>query len=108
MNSAIFGFDRECFLVPVLRAFFGVSIMVTVEEYRLGRDSMGEVKVPSSAYYGGETQRAFQSFPISGIRLPNEFISALALLMIYAARADIPLVLFELTHCGEITYDAWV
>ena len=45
MNSAIFGFDRECFLVPVLRAFFGVSIMVTVEEYRLDRDSMGEVKV---------------------------------------------------------------
>src|SRR5213592_4552231 len=95
MNSTIFGFDRECFLVPVLRAFFGVSIMVTVEEYRLDRDSMGEVKVPSSAYYGAETQRAVQNFPISGLRLPKEFIRALALIKLSAARANMQLGLLD-------------
>src|SRR5881396_4257940 len=95
MNSAIFGFDRECFLVPVLRAFFGVSIMVTVEEYRLDRDSMGEVKVPSSAYYGAETQRAVQNFPISGLRLPKEFIRAMALIKLAAARANMQLGLLD-------------
>src|SRR5437867_7193456 len=95
MNSAIFGFDRECFLVPVLRAFFGVSIMVAVEEYRLDRDSMGEVKVPSSAYYGAETQRAVQNFPISGLRLPKEFIRAMALVKLAAARTNMQLGLLD-------------
>src|SRR5437870_2512820 len=95
MNSTIFRVDRECFLVPVLRAFFGVSIMVTVEEYRLDRDSMGEVKVPSSAYYGAETQRAVQNFPISGLRLPKEFIQAMALVKLSAARANMQLGLLD-------------
>src|SRR6266571_1172422 len=95
MNSTIFRVDRECFLVPALRAFFGVSIMVTVEEYRLDRDSMGEVKVPSSAYYGAETQRAVQNFPISGLRLPKEFIRAMALIKLSAARANMQLGLLD-------------
>src|SRR5437773_2228668 len=69
--------------------------MVTVEEYRLDRDSMGEVKVPSSAYYGAETQRAFQNFPISGLRLPKEFIRALALIKLSAARANMQLGLLD-------------
>ncbi len=65
--------------------------MVAVEEYRLERDTMGEVKVPSSAYYGAETQRAFQNFPISGLRLPKEFIRAMALIKLSAARANMQL-----------------
>src|SRR5438034_9644818 len=69
--------------------------MVTVEEYRLDRDSMGEVKVPSSAYYGAETQRAFQNFPISGLHLPKEFIRALALIKLSAARANMQLGLLD-------------
>ncbi len=69
--------------------------MVTVEEYRLDRDSMGEVKVPSTAYYGAETQRAFQNFPISGLRLPKEFIRALALIKLSAARANMQLGLLD-------------
>src|SRR5438128_10155286 len=95
MNSAIFRFDRECFLVSVLRAVSGVAIMVTVEEYRLDKDSMGEVKVPSSAYYGAETQRAVQNFPISGLRLPKEFIRAMALIKLSAARANMQLGLLD-------------
>src|SRR5207245_11091959 len=95
MNGTIFRVDRECFLVPILPASFGVSIMVTVEEYRLDRDSMGEVKVPSSAYYGAETQRAVQNFPISGLRLAKEFIRAMALIKLSAARANMQLGLLH-------------
>ena len=69
--------------------------MVTVEEYRLDKDSMGEVKVPASAYYGAETQRAFQNFPISGLRLPKEFIRAMALIKLSAARANTQLGLLD-------------
>jgi fumarate hydratase, class II len=69
--------------------------MVTVEEYRLDKDSMGEVKVPASAYYGAETQRAFQNFPISGLRLPKEFIRAMALVKLSAARANMQLGLLD-------------
>src|SRR5437868_5587747 len=69
--------------------------MVTVEEYRLDKDSMGEVKVPSSAYYGAETQRAVQNFPISGLRLPKEFIRAMALIKLSAARANMQLGLLD-------------
>src|SRR6202022_2929861 len=45
---------------------------------RVERDSMGEVKVPSGAYYGASTERARQNFPISTLRLPRRFIRALA------------------------------
>src|SRR5205807_3603055 len=95
MNGTIFRVDRECFLVPVLPAFSGGTIMVAVEEYRLDKDSMGEVKVPSSAYYGAETQRAVQNFPISGLRLPKEFVRAMALIKLSAARANMQLGLLD-------------
>jgi fumarate hydratase class II len=95
VNCTIFRVDRECFLVPILPNLFGVKIMVTVEEYRLDKDSMGEVKVPSSAYYGAETQRAVQNFPISGLRLPKEFIRAMALIKLSAARANMQLGLLD-------------
>src|SRR2546421_9109411 len=95
MNGTIFRVDRQCFLVPILPAVSGVAIMVTVEEYRLDKDSMGEVKVPSSAYYGAETQRAVQNFPISGLRLPKEFVRAMALIKLSAARANMQLGLLD-------------
>ena len=44
------------------------------EEYRTEKDSMGEVKVPKSAYYGAQTQRAVENFPVSGIGFPPRFI----------------------------------
>lgn len=46
-------------------------------DYRIEKDSMGEVKVPKDAYYGAQTQRAYENFPISNIRFSSEFISAL-------------------------------
>ncbi len=48
-------------------------------QYRSERDSMGEVRVPSDAYYGAQTQRAVENFPISGWRLPPSMISAMGL-----------------------------
>ena len=48
-------------------------------DYRIERDSMGEVQVPKDAYYGAQTQRAVENFPISGWRLPPAMISAMAL-----------------------------
>ncbi len=69
--------------------------MVTVEDYRIEKDTMGEVKVPSSAYYGAETQRAIQNFPISGLRLPREFIRAMAIIKLSAAKANMQLGLLD-------------
>ena len=44
---------------------------------RTERDTMGEVSVPADAYYGAQTQRAVENFPISGWRIPPEMISAM-------------------------------
>jgi fumarate hydratase class II len=48
-------------------------------EYRTEKDSMGEVRVPADAYFGAQTQRAVENFPISGWRLPPSMISAMGL-----------------------------
>ena len=49
-----------------------------MEQYRTEKDSLGEVKVPKDAYWGAQTQRAIENFPVSGIRFPSIFIKALA------------------------------
>jgi fumarate hydratase class II len=46
-------------------------------EFRTERDSMGEVQVPANAYYGAQTQRAVENFPISGRTLPAALIHAM-------------------------------
>jgi fumarate hydratase, class II len=48
-------------------------------EYRIEKDSMGEVKVPADALYGASTQRAVDNFPISSLRFGRRFIWALGL-----------------------------
>ena len=59
--------------------------------YRIETDSMGEVQVPASAYYGAQTQRAVQNFPISGYRFPRQFIRALGMIKQAAARVNFQL-----------------
>ena len=59
------------------------------QNFRIETDSMGEVKVPVSAYYGAQTQRAVENFPISGLRFPREFIRALGLIKQAAARVNL-------------------
>ncbi|MEO7430456.1 MAG: class II fumarate hydratase [Dokdonella sp.] len=57
-------------------------------QYRIERDSMGELKVPGRALYGAQTQRAVDNFPISGLTMPREFIRALGLIKSAAAQAN--------------------
>ena len=60
---------------------------------RIERDSMGDVAVPAGALYGAQTQRAVENFPISNIRFPREFIRALGLIKLAAAKANMDLAL---------------
>ena len=57
-------------------------------EYRIERDTMGEVKVPKDALYRAQTQRAVENFPISGTPLEAEHIIALARIKKAAAQAN--------------------
>ena len=52
--------------------------MTTQGEFRIEHDTMGEVRVPASALYAAQTQRAVENFPISGARLEPAQIIALA------------------------------
>jgi fumarate hydratase class II len=70
--------------------------------YRIERDSMGEVKVPKEAYYGAQTQRAVENFPVSGIGFPPEFIHALATTKYAAAAVNEELGLLEPTIADAI------
>jgi fumarate hydratase class II len=56
--------------------------------YRDEKDTMGVVRVPESAYYGAQTQRAVENFPIGGLRMPRELIHALALIKAGAAEVN--------------------
>jgi fumarate hydratase class II len=51
---------------------------LSTEEFRIEHDTMGEVRVPASALYGAQTQRAVENFPISGEGLEPAQIVALA------------------------------
>ncbi|MDZ7690098.1 MAG: class II fumarate hydratase [Balneolaceae bacterium] len=59
-----------------------------MSEFRIDKDSMGEVKVPKDAYYGAQTQRAVDNFPISGITFQREFLEALGLVKKMAAKVN--------------------
>jgi fumarate hydratase class II len=61
------------------------------EGFRIETDSMGEMKVPASAYYGAQTARAIENFPISGIRFPRQFIRAMGMIKLSAAQANMEL-----------------
>ncbi len=50
------------------------------KDFRIEKDSMGEMKVPASAYYAAQTQRACENFPISNLRIPRSMIAALGLI----------------------------
>jgi len=63
--------------------------------YRIEKDSLGEVKVPQDAYWGAQTQRAVENFPISGIRFPRMFIRALGLVKLCAAKVNAQLGLLD-------------
>ena len=54
-------------------------------KYRLERDSLGNVRVPESALYGAQTQRAVENFPISGLKPSSQFIWSMVIIKRSAA-----------------------
>src|SRR4030067_3506826 len=77
-------------------------MVVSNKGYRIERDSMGLVKVPKNAYYGAQTERAIENFPISGWRFQREFLYALGLVKYAAAKANLELGLLEKTLAQAI------
>ena len=65
------------------------------QEYRVERDTMGEVRVPAAALYRAQTQRAVENFPISGARLERGHIEAIARVKKAAAAANAELGVLE-------------
>jgi len=61
---------------------------MTNSKQRMVRDSMGELMVPADALYGAHTQRAVENFPPSGLRLPLQFIQAVAMIKQAAAEVN--------------------
>jgi fumarate hydratase class II len=64
-------------------------------ETRIERDSMGEMVVPANAYYGAQTARAVENFPISGLNFPRPFIAALGTIKASCARVNAELALLD-------------
>ncbi len=58
------------------------------EEYRIEKDSMGEVRVPTDALYGAQTQRAVDNFPVSGICISRSLIHSLGVIKQAAAKVN--------------------
>jgi fumarate hydratase, class II len=61
--------------------------------FRLERDFMGAIRVPARAYWGAETQRAVENFPISGLRFPRSFLRALGMIKMAAVQVNTELKL---------------
>ena len=68
---------------------------MTESDYRIEHDTMGEVRVPVSALYGAQTQRAVENFPISGSGLESAQIVALARIKRAAAMVNLELGILE-------------
>jgi fumarate hydratase class II len=64
---------------------------MSADDFRVERDSMGELRVPAQALWGAQTQRAVQNFPLSGIPMPRGFVRALGLVKWAAAGANVEL-----------------
>jgi len=65
------------------------------EGFRIEKDSLGEMRVPERAYWGAETQRAIENFPISEFRFPRRFLRALGMLKKASAMANMELDLLR-------------
>ena len=64
------------------------------DEFRIEKDSLGEVRVPAAAYWGAQTQRAIHNFPITGLRPYPAFVWSMALIKRAAAEVNNDLDLF--------------
>ncbi|WP_181684900.1 class II fumarate hydratase [Halorhabdus salina] len=62
--------------------------MTDSDEYRIEADSLGEIEVPADAYWGAQTQRAIENFPISDQRFGRRFIRALGIVKKASAQTN--------------------
>ena len=58
------------------------------EDHRIERDSFGDIAVPSWAYWGAQTQRSKENFPIGGQHMPIDVVHALARVKLAAAQVN--------------------
>ena len=79
---------------------------MATKNYRIEKDSLGEVRVPRKALWGAQTQRAVNNFPISGIKMDfpftKSFVSSLGLIKDAAARANLKLKLLTTNKARAI------
>ncbi len=79
-----------------------MSTAASSQDFRIEKDSLGEVQVPRDALWGAQTQRAVQNFPISGLRPMPMFIRAQAFIKRAAAEVHRDLGLLEERLAGAI------
>jgi len=70
-------------------------MFVTPQDFRIEKDSLGELRVPVNALYGVQTQRAVENFPISGLRPWRAFVWSIAAVKCAAAEVNFELGLFN-------------
>src|SRR3989344_4344082 len=79
------------------------------QEFRIEKDTMGDVKIPVHASWGAQTQRSTENFKIGGDRFPREMIRALGVLKKAGAQTNLDLKLLDapkakaiMTACDEV------
>ena len=71
-------------------------------QFRVERDSLGEVQVPAEAWYGAQTQRAVENFPVSGLTPWPAFVWSMAVIKRCAAEVNRDLGLLDAERAGAI------
>ncbi len=71
-------------------------------ETRVERDSMGEMRVPDTAYFGAQTQRAVENFTVSGRPIPARLVWALGMIKQAAAKVNLDLGLLDKERAAAI------
>jgi len=74
---------------------FPCKMELTMSDYRIEKDSLGDVPVPSAAYWGAQTQRAIHNFPITGLKPYPAFVWSMVLIKRAAAEVNRDLGLFR-------------
>src|SRR6185369_14368653 len=87
---------------------------MTEQEYRIEHDSMGDVRVPASAKWRAQTQRAVENFPVSGMTISRAHIQALARIKAAAATVNAKLGVLDgeiaeaiVSAAGEVARGDW-
>ena len=92
-----------------------VEIRLSLMAYRIEKDFLGEKRIPQEAYWGIHTQRALESFPISGYKMNPSLVKALAMVKKGCCQANLELGYLQekkgeaiLSACDEIIEGKWV